>query len=96
MMLINEIPFKSDDPSIAGIILFEDKQIQGDIKRMPPMRTNHPWTCTPLDLKHARDVRYQASPLFSCFEKIGSLGMRLRLSHTRASAAAQEQNQGFS
>ena len=49
IMLTSEIPFKSDDPSIAGIFFFEGKQIQGDIKRSPPMRANHPWT--PLDLK---------------------------------------------
>ena len=72
MMLVSEIPFKSDDPSIAGI---EGKRIQGDIKRSPPTRT----TESLLDLKrHASDVRYQAPPFLACVEKIGETGDEAR------------------
>lgn len=46
-----------------------DKQIQKDVKCLPPMLTNHPYT--PLDLKcHACDTRYQATPFLACVEKI--------------------------
>ena len=50
-------------------------RIQGDIKCLPPMLTNHPYI--PLDLNVTRDVRHQAPPLFLWVLKIsGDLGTR--------------------
>ena len=54
----------SSSVSTCSPTSFPGSPITCNVRKKLPTLTNHPWT--PLDLKcHARDIRYQAPPLFS-------------------------------